>query len=54
MTGWALFWTIFFFFSITIYAILVVVTTVGGFFNIRSLFKTLTKHHQAEENHDQQ
>lgn len=43
MGFWIDFWTIFFFVSLAIFAGLAVVVSVGGFFNIRSLFRTLTK-----------
>jgi hypothetical protein len=42
MTFWIDFWTIFFAASLTVFAVVAVVVTVGGFFNIRSLFKSLT------------
>ena len=39
---WAKIWTFFFFLSLAIFAVLAVVVTIGGFFNIRSLFKDLS------------
>ncbi|HUV65501.1 MAG TPA: hypothetical protein VMW24_16510 [Sedimentisphaerales bacterium] len=42
MTFWIDFWTIFFAASLILFAGLAVVVTIGGFFNIRSLFKSLT------------
>ncbi len=42
MHFWINFWSIFFFISIAIFAGLAVVVSIGGFFNIRSLFKSLT------------
>ena len=41
--NWVSVWTFFFFLSLTIFACLAVVVTIGGFFNIRSLFKDLAK-----------
>ena len=50
MSFWVGFWTIIFFVSLVIFAGLAIVVTVGGFFDIRSLFKTLnTEHEQAEK-----
>ena len=52
MDFWKSFWTIFFFASIAIFAGLAVVVTIGGFLNIRSLFKSLTNRgNQQEENY---
>lgn len=42
MEFWIDFWTIFFFASLAIFACLAVVVSIGGFFDIRSLFKSLT------------
>ena len=43
MDFWVDLWTVFFFASLAIFAGLAVVVSIGGFFNIRSLFRTLTK-----------
>jgi len=43
MNFWIKFWSIFFFASLIIFACLAVVVTIGGFFNIQSLFKSLTR-----------
>lgn len=48
MNFWVNFWSFFFFLSIAIFAVLAVVVTIGGFFNIRSLFKSLTVEHKKE------
>ena len=48
MDFWIKFWTFFFFLSLSIFACLAVVVTIGGFFNIRSLFKSLTAQHEQE------
>jgi hypothetical protein len=41
--SWAGIWTFFFFMSLGIFTCLAVVVTIGGFFNIRSLFKDLAR-----------
>jgi len=51
MNFWFLFWAIFFFASLAVFAGLAVVVTIGGFFNIRSLFKKLTN--QVDQHDDQ-
>ena len=42
MNFWISFWTIFFFIAIVVFTALAVAVTIGGFFNIRSLFRNLT------------
>ena len=42
MYFWINFWTVFFIVSLVLFAGLAVVVTIGGFFNIRSLFKNLS------------
>jgi len=46
---WVKFWSFFFFLSLTLFAGLAVVVTIGGFFNIRSLFKSLKEQAGAPE-----
>jgi hypothetical protein len=41
MNFWIKFWTSFFVLSIVLFAGLAIIVTIGGFFNIRSLFKNL-------------
>lgn len=41
MQFWIDFWTLFFFASLAIFATLAVVVSIGGFFNIRTLFRGL-------------
>lgn len=43
MNFWINFWTGFFIVSLVLFAGLAIVVTIGGFFNIRSLFKNLTE-----------
>ena len=54
MVFWKIFWTISLFASMGIFAALAVVVTIGGFFNIRSLFKSLTAEHKEQEAEDEQ
>ncbi|MBL7152378.1 MAG: hypothetical protein ISS79_01575 [Phycisphaerae bacterium] len=50
MNFWISFWTAFFVASLVLFAALAVVVTIGGFFNIRSLFKRLAERaDQSEE-----
>ena len=51
MNFWIKFWSFFFFASLAVFAVLAVVVTIGGFYNIRSLFKSLTN--RAEQDDDQ-
>lgn len=41
MQFWIDFWTFFFFASLAVFATLAVVVSIGGFFNIRTLFRGL-------------
>ncbi len=49
MNFWINLWTVFFFASLAIFAGLAVVVTIGGFFNIRSLLKSLTAQPDRQE-----
>jgi hypothetical protein len=40
---WVGIWTFFFFLSLSVFTALAVIVTIGGFFDIRSLFKDLSK-----------
>ena len=42
MNFWINFWTVFFFASLAVFAGVVIVVSVGGFFDVRSLFKSLS------------
>ena len=46
---WIKIWTFFFFLSLALFACLSVVVTIGGFFNIKSLFKDLSAARQKAE-----
>ena len=43
MDFWIRLWTIFFFASLALFVGLAVVVSIGGFFNIRSLFRSLSE-----------
>lgn len=47
MDFWISFWTVFFVVSLVVFAGLAIAVTIGGFFNIRSLLKTLKEEHAA-------
>ena len=49
MDFWIDFWSWFFFLSLAIFAVLAVVVSIGGFFDILSLFKTLTMQRDQEQ-----
>ncbi len=49
MSFWISFWTAFFVVSLVLFALLAVTVTIGGFFNIRSLFKSLSDRPDQEE-----
>ena len=49
MNFWINFWTAFFIISLVLFAGLAVVVTIGGFFNIRSLFKNLSGQSEQSE-----
>lgn len=46
---WARIWSFFFFLSLGLFTCLSIVTTIGGFFDIRSLFKDLSEARQKAE-----
>lgn len=43
---WIKTWSVFFFLSLGIFAVLAVTVTIGGFYNILSLFSLLNKEHE--------
>ncbi|MHC4326124.1 MAG: hypothetical protein ACYSUX_17780 [Planctomycetota bacterium] len=49
---WIKIWTFFFFLSLAVFTCLSVVVTIGGFFNIRSLFKDLSAARQKAQSDD--
>jgi len=49
MNFWINFWTIFFIASLALFAGMAIVVSIGGFFNIRSLFKGLTNRADRQE-----
>ena len=48
MGFWMNLWTIVFFLSLLSFAGLAVVVSIGGFFNIKSLFKSLDEQHAKD------
>ena len=51
MSFWATFWTAVFALTILVYCGLVVVVTIGGWKDVRAMFKTLDQQHEnADEN----
>ena len=50
MSFWIDFWTIFFMASLALFAIVAVVVSIGGFLDIRSLFKGLAD--RPDQQHD--
>jgi hypothetical protein len=47
---WVKIWTFFFFLSLGIFTALAVVVTIGGFFDIRSLFRDLSEAKGQQKN----
>lgn len=54
MNFWISFWTVFFVVSLGLFATLAVTVTIGGFFNIRSLFKSLSDRSAESDRQDRQ
>lgn len=50
MDFWISLWKIFFFASLALFTGLAVVVSIGGFFNIRSLFKSLSERSGQDDN----
>ena len=46
---WILLWTIFFFASLGIFALLAVSVTIGGFFELRVFFKSLAEDRSEDD-----
>ena len=51
MDFWADFWAVVAALSLGIFAILAVVVAIGGFFDVKAMFKNLDSQH-AEQNHE--
>ena len=49
MDFWVSFWKIFLFTGLSLFAVLTVVVSIGGFFNILSLFKSLGNRSEQED-----
>ncbi len=52
MDFWIKFWTYFFIASIVLFSGLAVVVAIGGFFNIRTMFKDMAKRNLETEEQD--
>jgi len=50
MNFWINFWSLFFYASLVLFAGLAIVVSIGGFFNIRSMFKSMSEQGASEEN----
>ena len=48
MDFWIKFWSVFFFISLAAFTALAVSVTIGGFFNIRSMFRQLSSQHKQQ------
>lgn len=48
MSFWATFWTWTFLIAIIFFAGMAVVVAIGGFFDIRALFRTIREQHEEE------
>ena len=49
MSFWIDFWTIFFVVSLAVFAVVAVVVSIGGFFDIRSLFRGLADRNSQQD-----
>ena len=49
MQFWIDFWSWFFFVSLALFAALALIVSVGGFFDVLSLFKKLTAHARQQQ-----
>jgi hypothetical protein len=49
MTFWIYFWSFFFFVSVALFTVLAIIVAIGGYYNILSLFKTLTARRAHED-----
>jgi len=50
MRFWINFWTVYFFAAVIVFFVLAVIVSIGGFFDVRALFKSLTA--EANESED--
>ena len=49
MDAWAIFWGLLFIAVLVVFTILTVVIAIGGYFDVKSLFRTIDKQHQEDE-----
>ncbi len=51
MEFWISFWAVLLVVALTIFAALAVVVTIGGFFDVKALLRTIERRHSIEEGH---
>ncbi len=49
MDAWATFWGVLFVIVLVIFAVLAVVVTIGGFYDVKAMFQAINEQHQGEE-----
>ena len=49
LDGWMLMWKIVLIGGVALFAVLAVAVSIGGFFDVRQLFKTLREQHEDSE-----
>lgn len=49
MDTWELIWKIVFFAGVGLFAVMAVLVSIGGFFDIKKLFRTLKEQHEKNE-----
>ncbi|MFH1613906.1 MAG: hypothetical protein ABIG61_02325 [Planctomycetota bacterium] len=48
MVFWIVVWTVLLIIGLAVFAVLAVVVTIGGFFDVRSLFRKIDKQHEEK------
>ena len=54
MEFWIKLWTVVFVAGLSIFTILAIVVSIGGFFDVRSLFKSIEAQHAGKSQGDQE
>ena len=49
MDTWATFWGVLFVLVLAVFALLAVVVTIGGFFDVRAMFRTINDQHHEDD-----
>ena len=52
MDNWLTFWKLLLIAAFVLFGVLAIAVTVGGFFDIRAMFKSVDAQHQAEKKHE--